>query len=263
MIIAISDVHLGVNYSNKHLFTRFLSDVVSREKVEHFVLAGDVFDMWRRDPLKVVFENIDIFMKLSELHNGTRRVHYVVGNHDYHMICLRNLIRGLFSFDVSVDATLQCGDQNYYFMHGYQLEFADNLDIYQEFADMLCLGSDDIGSTADTFWEVFKIGSSLWKTAKSKLKIDPALLLKWPGERLSEEDVGRIENEAERKKEEFQDQIGTTFIVFGHTHRPYVKEEKRLANTGSWVDDPSRPMLKENTYITIEKSEIPTLREYS
>jgi len=26
------------------------------------------------------------------------------------------------------------------------------------------------------------------------------------------------------------------FLIFGHTHEPFVKMEKKIANTGSWVE---------------------------
>jgi predicted phosphodiesterase len=40
-------------------------------------------------------------------------------------------------------------------------------------------------------------------------------------------------------------------LVYGHTHKPFINEEKTVANTGSWVDEgpADRPR---NTYVVIE-----------
>ena len=39
------------------------------------------------------------------------------------------------------------------------------------------------------------------------------------------------------------------FVVFGHTHKPFIDVEKRVANTGCWVDG----TLPSNTYFEFER----------
>lgn len=260
MIIAVSDVHLGHYCSDKRQFTKFLDEIVGSKKVEHFVLAGDIIDMWRRDPLKVVLENIDVFERLASLQNGSRQVHFLAGNHDYHMIELKQDLWDQFNLDVSMDISLPCKGQYYHFFHGHQLEFADNLEIYQEFASILCMGDDRVGASADSLWGLYTMGTSVLGLSKAYADFKRALTP--PGERLSDDDVHSIEGKALNVREEFRDQMGDTFLVYGHTHRPFVDEENRLANTGSWVDDPLLPMYKKNTYIQIEDFKPPELKEY-
>ena len=255
MIVAVSDVHLGTSYCNKKLFIEFLNDVVNTEEVDHFVLIGDIFDLWRGDPLKVIFENTDVLNMFKTLQQGRREIHYVVGNHDYHMLALKSLYPHNFMLDVSTDVTLQSGTQQYHFMHGFQFEFADTLEIYQAFANQLCMGTEMIGGAADSFWNLFKMTSQIYKSAEKKLNINPETLLKWPGERLHEDDVNTIKDVAKKER----NQSDYDVIVFGHTHHPFV--EKDVVNTGSWVDDPSRHMLKENTYIAIKEGNA-ELKEY-
>jgi UDP-2,3-diacylglucosamine pyrophosphatase LpxH len=263
VIIAVSDVHLGYYCADKCQFTQFLDDIVSSEDVEHFVLAGDILDMWRRDPLKVFFDNIDIFEKLAMLQTEKRKVHFLAGNHDYHMIELKPNLWEQFNLDVSMDIGLQCGDQGYYFVHGHQFEFADELEMYQEFANLLCMGDDRIGSTADSLWKLYEMGSSVFNMTKPRFNVDLKKTLKSPGERFTKKDVDKIKDKAiEELRKKFEDQIGDRFIVYGHTHRPFVDEERRQANTGSWVDDPNLPMFKKNTYIAIEENTLPQLKEY-
>lgn len=40
-------------------------------------------------------------------------------------------------------------------------------------------------------------------------------------------------------------------LIFGHTHRPFIDYEKKVANTGSWIDE--LPIKShQNTYIQIK-----------
>ncbi|MFQ6088532.1 MAG: hypothetical protein ACE5K0_06490 [Candidatus Methanofastidiosia archaeon] len=55
---------------------------MDNKEVEYFVLVGDIFVMWRRDPLKVILENMDIIEKLAKLKSGRRNVYFLAGNHD-------------------------------------------------------------------------------------------------------------------------------------------------------------------------------------
>lgn len=258
MIVAVSDVHLGTSQSDKNQFEKFLNDVVDKEQVSHFVLAGDIVDMWRRDLEEVLMENTKILQKLKDLQNEKREIHFLAGNHDYHATEMD--FQELYGIDASTKVILRCGTQEYFFIHGYQFEFADNLEIYQKFADELCKRGEKEGRTADEIWELLKMGSSavdkIWFSANFRR------VKKSPGERLTDGDVEEINKTAEKERKENKDQIGDKFMVFGHTHRPFVDAQRRLANTGSWVDDPTRPYLERNTYLVIEEGKDPVLKKY-
>ncbi|NOQ48104.1 MAG: hypothetical protein GQ576_03025 [Methanococcoides sp.] len=47
-IVVVSDVHLGTDEANEEKFIKFLKEL-DFEKIEHFVLLGDIIDIWRRD----------------------------------------------------------------------------------------------------------------------------------------------------------------------------------------------------------------------
>lgn len=254
MIVAVSDIHLGTSQSDKNRFKTFLTDVVEHEDVEHFVLVGDILDMWRRDHERVLIENADILRKLTDLQDKGTTIHFVAGNHDYHTTEMD--FYNLYGLDVSTKVVLPCGDQKYYFIHGYQFEFVDDLEIYQKFANELCKRGERSGKTAGEIWELLKIGSSVVD------KIWVERVTKSPGERLTDGDIDKINETIKEQKEVYKDQIGDKFIVYGHTHRPFVDVAGCLANTGSWVDEPSRPYLKKNTYIAIEEGKAPVLKEY-
>jgi UDP-2,3-diacylglucosamine pyrophosphatase LpxH len=262
VIVATSDVHLGYYCSDENLFKRFLDDVVDTKEVTHFVLVGDILDMWRRDNLKLLFGFGDILSKLEELQNKGKQIYYVVGNHDYHVIQLKHNLEKQYTFDVFMDITLTCGDLEYYFIHGYQFEFPDMLDIYQDFANILCLSDDTIGEDADQLWGLYNAVSPFWKGLGAKIKGDLKKALNLPFERLSDEDIGKLRKTIEEWRTEYKDQIDDKFIIYGHTHRPYVDKANKEANTGSWVDDSEHPWYKKNTYLTIEEDGTITLKEY-
>ncbi len=44
-------------------------------------------------------------------------------------------------------------------------------------------------------------------------------------------------------------------LVFGHTHRPFISNDKRVVNTGSWIDELERKEYQ-NSYVEIDKGEI-------
>jgi predicted phosphodiesterase len=44
-------------------------------------------------------------------------------------------------------------------------------------------------------------------------------------------------------------------LVFGHTHRPFIDKDRKVANTGSWIDElPEKD--KQNSYIQIDKGKM-------
>lgn len=120
MIIAVSDVHLGYYRADVAQFKNFLENVADKSDVNHFVLLGDIIDLWRREPVKVLLEHRDI---LKGFKNFKPEVHYIIGNHDYHMIELKQHLFNYLGLDVSADITLKDGGATYYFIHGYQYEW--------------------------------------------------------------------------------------------------------------------------------------------
>ncbi|MBU7014540.1 MAG: UDP-2,3-diacylglucosamine diphosphatase [Theionarchaea archaeon] len=254
MIVALSDVHLGFSCCEERIFRRFLQDILLNPQIDHVVLMGDIFDMWRRDPVKLLIEYSDILELLREMRES-KSVHYVVGNHDYHMIEAGENLERKYNVEVGTETLIPYGDQSYYFVHGHQFEFPDSLDSYQQFAGILCMGDDATGRTADGLWNLYKTCFGHFDTTgtESRLKQKFKTAVGLPAERLQEKAMNNIQKEAVKKREEFEDQIGDCFIVYGHTHHSYVDPEQKMANTGSWVDDTSVPHLIKDTYITIDE----------
>ena len=101
--IVVSDVHLGTEDSNRDKFTEFIENL--GDDVERLVLLGDIFDFWRRDPVGVLLENIDMVQKLLSLEPEIN-VFFVVGNHDFHLIQFPESYFGV-KFDLRYDLSLE------------------------------------------------------------------------------------------------------------------------------------------------------------
>lgn len=243
MIIAISDVHLGYDKSNRSDFYRFLEACNSAD-IEHLVLLGDILDFWRRNNARIVEDeqNAKILDKLAGL--NAKHIHYVVGNHDYYMLKLSERYDQCYHFEISKNLRLEDGGNKFYFIHGYELEALANLEPlsvedYERFSEQMCFNEDIMGGFASKLWDILKNHDLSWgldmlkKPPQEREKIDLIydlaisrgryiLLGMRPGEKL----------------------------VYGHTHRPFINDERTVANTGSWVDELSKEK-SQNKYLKI------------
>jgi UDP-2,3-diacylglucosamine pyrophosphatase LpxH len=66
-VVVTSDQHLGYANSDKSAFNAFLDHLAQDSEATHFVLLGDVVDMWRRDASGVFLENDDTMQKALAL----------------------------------------------------------------------------------------------------------------------------------------------------------------------------------------------------
>ena len=242
--IVVSDIHLGAENSNKDKFIDFIGNLEG--DVERIVLLGDIFDFWRRDPVGVLLENIDIVQKLMCLEPKTNVV-FVVGNHDFHLIRFTQSYFGV-TFDLNYDLSLEYGNTRYHFIHGHQLENKrfGTLEIYETFADILCMAGDDVGWAADAIWKKIRGGGNIWRKIRNLLGFsshssnpNPKVTTSWVKEKTNEmiltpekRDLKKLEEYAiELINEKYKGE----FLVYGHTHEPFVKMENKIANSGSWV----------------------------
>lgn len=270
MIIVVSDVHLAEKADDPKVeeddkkFADFLDYIASGPLKDggELVLLGDIFDLWRRDFVNALMESEPIVSRLIDLGKKVG-IHYVVGNHDYHMLQMSTLFSDKFPFRVSKDFRLQDGGKGFYFLHGYQLEVLANpyyksMSAYETFAEGLCLAGDDTGNAADKLWET--IGAS--KSALDGLKrlptnIKEALdsMMNPPDNRLS----------GSHKSHSLVDQVAISkarsiylgmsreeTLIFGHTHDPFKEDENRVVNTGSWKKHPCR----EYSYLEISGGQV-------
>jgi hypothetical protein len=91
--------------------------------------------------------------------------------------------------------------------------------------------SDDIGEKKSKLWEI------LGSRAKSKDEFDANIdaLMNPPEDRRKAQTLGSFSDFVDCVKAELKVTGENEFIVYGHTHQPFIDLEKRVANTGCWI----------------------------
>jgi len=277
MIIAVSDVHLAehaddpLTRQDDEQFISFLGYIRDHQLSEggKLVLLGDLVDYWRRDFPRALIDSESAFKALMELSRSVE-VHYIVGNHDYHNLSMSGLLKDRFPLGgVREWDTIPAGDQNFFFMHGYQLEVLANpyyksLTTYETFSEHLCLGGDDTGNAASTVWDLYQSSRS-WLEGLKKLPKDIqgslCSMMNTPDKRLkgSHESISAIDALASSAARCVY--LGTDrndILVFGHTHEPFKDMQRRVINVGSWRKSP----CKAYTFLEIADDGTPRLMEF-
>ncbi len=243
MIIAVSDVHLGYDKSNKEDFLRFLDTCCSAD-VDHLVLLGDILDFWRCNDARIVIDNAKILAKIVSL--NVKNIHYIAGNHDYYLLKLNERYAGNYPFTVSKFLRLDYEGGKFYFIHGYELEVLANLEplsieSYEEFSEKMCFAGDSIGWLASDLWRLLEGAESTGGKINSMKKV--------PHQR---KDINKVYSLA--VSEAAYMLLGMKpdeKLIFGHTHRPFITKKGNVVNTGSWVDELSKNV--QNSYVEISK----------
>lgn len=152
--IVVSDVHLGTEDSDEAAFNAFLSSLHDDHEVTDLVLLGDIVDLWWRDASGAFLENMDTVEIIKDLQSKLR-VHWVAGNHDYHLLRLKNRAPFYhYPFEFKETLELGDGDHTYRFMHGYEFEYGNELEFMRPIMDMLChVMSDSLMMRASNFHE--------------------------------------------------------------------------------------------------------------
>lgn len=249
--IVVSDVHLGNEQCDKKAFNDFLHTLRDDDELTDLVLLGDIVDMWRRDASGVFLENRDTFGLLEDLQHHLK-VHFVAGNHDYHVLRLKNhAAHHHYPFEFKESLELQDGGHTYIFIHGYELEYGKELDFMKLVMETLChMMSDSEGAKEDELWtylsrRLFDIYYSALTTHTlegDSATIKTKSLLHGPEIRLKE----KFQDIEKRAHLDVLDKKGQIHI-FGHTHHPFINSKENLVNSGSWVKESS----PHNTYVEL------------
>lgn len=245
MMVVVSDVHLGYT-SQKEAFLAFL-EYLGAQPVERLVIVGDLLDMWRRDIAGVIIENLDVFGQLDALQQQGVTIDIVAGNHDYHLQELRD--RYQFAFHPS-GVQLPLGARTYTFYHGYEF---DAFQLWYWF-EWLCLSTDEGGQQFEAFWRRLRMIAGFWRSLvnvfrKRQSRRIYTQIFRPPEQRLEYEVV---------RQAALTEQVeqGIAYLIYGHTHEPFLSTTGTIANTGSWVPPDPAKCPHYNTFLEISKQEI-------
>jgi UDP-2,3-diacylglucosamine pyrophosphatase LpxH len=234
----VSDVHLGYDKSDKNNFQTFLeSETISDLTYQdHLVLLGDIVDFWRKQNSDIFLDNKNesILSKLIETSLKTN-TYYIIGNHDYSILSLAcRYGENYFPFKVSKNLRLENGQIKFYFTHGYELEVFSSLEPltindYECICEILCNRTGGFtGRLFSGLWDYIKSSAKLKKNSKV------FSIQKPPKERLDIKDIETL-SKSIKTRGIFLGMKENEYLVFGHTHYPFVDNERRVANSGSWI----------------------------
>jgi UDP-2,3-diacylglucosamine pyrophosphatase LpxH len=248
MIVVISDIHLGSDVGRKsrrtglatddldldplfQTFMEFIKKDYLQAKEDRLILLGDIFDFWRKNAATVLIENEITISKMKEISKNSV-IDYIVGNHDYFV---RDMwrgagMKGLFN-SMAKSLILDINGESFTFIHGHQLEVLANPynkseKLYDSICSLLCNTAGVTGSVASKLWSLVDPSvhgdyvKSMQKPAIDRLK----------GKHNAIDTVEKLANSMSRSIYTGAD----SWLVYGHTHRSYVDEMSKTANTGSW-----------------------------
>jgi UDP-2,3-diacylglucosamine pyrophosphatase LpxH len=236
MIISVSDVHLGEDgYLEKdRQFSKWLDFIKNGDLRNggHLVLLGDIFDFWRKDLVQILQDHSDAIEKLYEFQSNVD-VHYVIGNHDFYISEIPEYFNAspFKFFGPSIDIE---DVQTFRFIHGYQLEvmvnpYSKDMKLYESLARRLSYHSGLTGQAASGIWNaICSLTQAEGEYISSMLK-DPASRLN--GKSSAGQGIMRLSKSKARCL-----LLGSPFdwLVYGHTHSPFVDPNSKTINTGSW-----------------------------
>lgn len=85
MLVFVSDVHIRkVDDENAKLFLQFLDHPLVTQS-ERLYLLGDIFDLMVGSKKEYLSEFEPIFLKIKELAINGKHIHFIEGNHDFHL----------------------------------------------------------------------------------------------------------------------------------------------------------------------------------
>ncbi len=171
-------------------------------------------------------------------------MHYIVGNHDYYILKLKEMYPQYYPFDVKKYVRLEEGGHKFYFIHGYQLAVIAKyeplrIDEYEIISEKLCALEKYSGRLASWMYNKYE------RVAQRKR------LRKPPGKRKDESpNVKRLA--LSEVRDLFLGVSEEDILVFGHTHEPF--NEDVAVNAGSWLKEVD--VSDQNTYIEIKDGKV-------
>ena len=244
-------MHLGSANCDRVSFNSFLNSLHNEAHLTDLVLLGDIVDMWRRDASGVFLENMETMQIIKDLQTKMR-VHWVAGNHDYHLLKLKNRAPHYrYPFEFVRELEIKEVGLTIRFMHGYEFEYGHELRIMRPTLDILChFLSDYDGVGEEKLWTYLR--RKFWdlhytvftQHLERRFRRLPRSLIDGPEERLAENRLEVVEKRAYTEVRGKPDQL----LVFGHTHHAFISKSEKLVNTGSWVTESKT----HNTYVVLE-----------
>jgi len=246
-VIVCSDQHLGYVNSKAEDFSKFLDYIANRTDIETLVILGDLVDMWRRDVSGLFLEYSGFIDRFLKIRKTGIKIYIISGNHDYHLLRLQ---APSYQFEFSRDLVLPSGKEGltYVFKHGWEFDFAQQPLLMEALCHNM---SDEAGDARSRIYNSLMI-----------LKDHISDLVNFHGG--NEGYVKHLMTPPETRLKPYLTSVEANacasrgdneILIFGHTHRPFVSDDKRVINTGSWICEPQSNYVF-NTFAELDGEQI-------
>ena len=238
-VVVASDLHLVYADTERAAINEFL-DQMAAEPPDHLILNGDLYELWRTDLAGNMWASTRETDRLWDLKDQGVPITLTAGNHDGYLT-RHTVDSSRYPFDPRNRVRMDIDGVQYTFLHGHQYE-----PIYTPITDdALSLTDDRLGDAADWIWSnrpALPAVDQVTTTVAAPLTdiADPDSI---------RQNVTRravIYNAIKATKTPGE------WVVYGHTHTPFVREGDKIANSGAMV-------AGQATYLEIVNG-VPSLR---
>jgi UDP-2,3-diacylglucosamine hydrolase len=218
----ISDIHLGlrspeVEKETEKKLLKFLD--YARESSDELFIIGDLFDYWFEYKRVIQKGFIKTLSKLSEFRDDGKKVHYIIGNHDF-------LHRDFFEKEIGVllyrdPLEITLNGKTFFMAHGDGLVKNDlgykilkKILRNRSMQKVYSLVHPDLG---------IKIASATSRTSRDYT---------------SNKNYGTVDGLFETAKSKIDS--GFDYVIFGHSHERALEKHNNgiYINLGSWLEQP-------------------------
>jgi len=209
--LLMSDVHIGYKYSRASDAVK----VLNSENFDRLVLIGDIFDILNMINGRGYWdEHHTAFIKKLFKLAKTKKIIYVVGNHDYPLDYLKEYTSKVAGIELYREYTYKSGDKKITCVHGDEYENINP--IVRKLGDILY----HMGLWSNTYINIVRkwFGKPYWSLSKwCKDKVKTII----------------------SKAFDIEQKMSVAFplsdkIIYGHTHMPFVGN--LFSNTGTFVE---------------------------
>lgn len=217
----VSDLHINPYTKDKQKnFTHFLKNVPNAQDV--LVLGGDIFDLFVGNKTVFKIQYADVLAELARLSQAGTVIHYLEGNHDFHMQNVWGRETKLILHGGPIRISL--GAKSVYIAHGDQIDPEDTGYHFLRWITRTWAVKALVALIPGAW--LFAIGN--WSSKKSRHYND--------ADKMSQESTLRIRNlflDFAKK----QARMGADFILLGHSHhKDEIKFNVGSENTAVYVN---------------------------
>jgi UDP-2,3-diacylglucosamine hydrolase len=218
----ISDIHLGlrspeVEKETEKKLVKFINH--ARDSCDELFIIGDLFDYWFEYKRVIQKGFIKTLASLSDFTDTGKKVHYIIGNHDFlHRDFFEKEI-GAVLYHAPIDITLN--GKKFFMAHGdgmvkndFGYKILKKILRNRSLQKIYSLVHPDFG---------IKIASATSKTSRDYT---------------ANKNYGTVDGLFETAKTKIDS--GFDYVIFGHSHDRTLEKYKQgfYINLGSWLDQP-------------------------